>query len=68
MSRSTHASAAATVPQQGIFLAPPSSAVCSHKVAVDYLTTKTAEAIWSTMEQIRMESLLDDCDTTRRVL
>jgi len=33
--------AAATVPQQGAFLAPSSLAVCSHKEAVDYLTLLT---------------------------
>ena len=38
VSRSTPASVAATVPQQGAFSAPPSLAVCSHKEAVDYLT------------------------------
>ena len=36
--RSTPASVAATVPQQGAFSAPPSFVVCSHKEAVDYLT------------------------------
>jgi len=36
VSRSTPASAAATVPQQGAFLAPPSLAMCSHKKVVDY--------------------------------
>ena len=31
----------ATVPQQGTFSTPPSPAMCSHKVAVDYLTVLT---------------------------
>ena len=45
VSRSAPAPAAATVPQQGAFSAPPSPAVCSHRDAADYLRAYSSQQL-----------------------